>query len=56
MRRRRFDMERLKLIDKKIYLVFAGLFLAGIVFCMMPVTHYRPHHLHTFCYVIQIIL
>ncbi|MBO5597268.1 MAG: hypothetical protein J5943_01505 [Oribacterium sp.] len=49
-------MERLKFIDKRLYAVFAVLFLAGIVFTGIPVKRFMPHHLALFSYCAMIIL
>ena len=49
-------MERLKFIDKRLYFVFAALFLAGILFTGIPVKGLMPHHLALFSYSTLIIL
>ncbi len=49
-------MERLKFIDKRLYFVFAALFLAGILFTGIPVKGLMPHHLALFSYCTLIIL
>ena len=41
-------MERLSFANKRIMLIFAGLFTLGMVTCMIPVSVLKLHHLSAF--------
>lgn len=49
-------MERLNFANKKIMIVFAALFLTGIVTCMLPVSITKLHHLPAFSYITMILI
>ncbi|MCR5733342.1 MAG: hypothetical protein K6G22_01935 [Lachnospiraceae bacterium] len=49
-------MERLSFANKKIMVIFAGLFVLGIVTCMIPVSVIKLHHIPAFAYVTMILI
>lgn len=49
-------MERLSFANKRIMLIFAGLFTLGMVTCMIPVSVLKLHHLSAFAYITMILI
>ena len=49
-------MERLNFANKRIMFVFAGLFVIGIITCMIPVSVIKLHHIPAFAYITMILL
>lgn len=49
-------MERLSFSNKKIMLIFAGLFVTGMVTCMIPVSVIKLHHVPAFAYITMILI
>ena len=49
-------MERLSFANKRIMSIFAGLFVLGIVTCMIPVSVIKLHHIPAFSYITMILI
>ena len=49
-------MERLSFSNKKIMLIFAGLFVTGMVTCMIPVSVIKLHYVPAFAYITMILI
>ena len=49
-------MNRVSYVNKKLAVLFAVLFVMGIVFTMIPVRGLMPHHISTFAYLIMILM
>ena len=49
-------MERISFANKKIMFIFAGLFVLGIVTCMIPVSIIKLHHIPAFAYITMILI
>lgn len=49
-------MERFRFADKRIIITCVILHILGILFCMMPVEHLKPHNMSTYCYCILVIV
>ena len=50
------DLERFRFADKRIIITCVILHILGILFCMMPVEHLKPHNMSTYCYCILVIV
>ncbi len=49
-------VERLNFANKKTMLIFSGLFIVGIITCMIPVSVIRLHHIPAFAYITMILI
>ncbi len=51
-----YSVERLSFANKKIMLIFAGLFVVGIITCMIPVAVIKLHHIPASAYITMILI